>query len=291
MREILSHLLSCAVTGFGVASMASVGLGYSVRQIIDPLRNWLGVFFALVANFVVVPLLGYAIARTLSLDRPFEIGLLLVAFSAGAPFVVKLTQIAGGNLAFAAGLLVLLLVVTIGYIPMVVPLALPDATASASAIARPLLWTMLLPLAVGLWVRAQAPHWAERVQPIADRLASLALVVLVGLSLLINLQAILSVFGTGAILAGILLIVAAFVTGYLLGSFGPDTRDEVALGTAQRNFAAAMVVAQSLGDPQILVMVVVTSIVTMVLLFPTARVLHRYTGMATEQATRSPEVR
>ena len=58
-------------------------------------------------------------------------------------------------------------------------------------------------------------------------------------------------------------------------------RDEVALGTAQRNYAAAMVVARSFPDPQVLVMVVVLSVVTMIFLFPAARALRRYTGADT----------
>ena len=42
--------------------------------------------------------------------------------------------------------------------PVVVPLALPDADVRAWAIARPLVLTMLLPFAAGLLLRA----WSER---------------------------------------------------------------------------------------------------------------------------------
>jgi BASS family bile acid:Na+ symporter len=275
MNEFLTSLLSLVVPAFAVTSMLSVGLGYTVRQLVDPLRNGLGVILALVANFLLVPLLAYTVARLLSLDRPFEVGLILVAFAGGAPFVIKLTQIAGGNVAFSAGLLVLLVVATIGYMPLVVPLALPDATVSASAIARPLLMTMLLPLGIGLALRALLPSGAARLQPIMGRIANLVLAALFVLTLLVNLRAILGVFGHGAILAGLLVLVGAFVIGYLLGNFSHDTRDEVALCTAQRNYAAAMVVAQSFDDPDVLVMVVVVSVVSMALLFPAARLLHR----------------
>jgi len=50
----------------------------------------------------------------------------------------------------------------------------------------------------------------------------------------------------------------------------------MALGTAQRNFAAALVVAtQSFEAPGVLVMAVVVSLVTMAVLFPVAKVLNR----------------
>jgi BASS family bile acid:Na+ symporter len=66
------------------------------------------------------------------------------------------------------------------------------------------------------------------------------------------------------------------VIGYLLGITGRGTREELGLGTAQRNIAAATVVAtQSLGDPDTIVMVVVTSMVAMAILFPTAAALRK----------------
>ena len=55
-----------------------------------------------------MPLLAYFVSRLLSLEPAIAIGLLLAATAAGAPFLIKLTKIAKGDLAFAAGLLVLL---------------------------------------------------------------------------------------------------------------------------------------------------------------------------------------
>jgi BASS family bile acid:Na+ symporter len=107
-------------------------------------------------------------------------------------------------------------------------------------------------------------------------LANIALVALLVSTIVLNFEELLSVFGTGAILAVLLFIVGAFVIGYLLGITGRGTREELALGTAQRNIAAGTVVAtQSLGHPDTIVMVVVTSIVTMAILFPTAAALRR----------------
>lgn len=50
----------------------------------------------------------------------------------------------------------------------------------------------------------------------------------------------MGVVGTGAILASLMLIGGAFGIGWVLGgAFGDDLRDEMALGTSQRNFAPA----------------------------------------------------
>jgi BASS family bile acid:Na+ symporter len=85
---------------------------------------------------------------------------------------------------------------------------------------------------------------------------------------------LLSVFGSGTILAALLVIGGAFGAGYLIGGSDPAERGVIAFGTAQRNVAAATVVAiQSFDDPRTLVMVVVTSIVSMAVLFPVARTM------------------
>ena len=146
MVEVLPTLLKLTVLIFSVTSMLSVGFSYTLREITEPLREIRRVFLALAANFVLIPVLAYVVSRLLSLEPAVMIGLLLAATAAGAPFLTTLTKIAEGDLAFAAGLLVLLLVVTIFYMPIVVPLIAPAAMVSALAIATPLVLTMLLPL-------------------------------------------------------------------------------------------------------------------------------------------------
>lgn len=276
MAELLPRLLNIAVLVFSVSSMLAVGFSYTLREIIDPLRDLRGVLLTLAANFVLVPLLASIVAHLLSLDQAARIGLMLVATAAGAAFLIKLTQLANGDTAFGSGVLVLLLVGTILYMPIVVPIVVPDAAVNATAIAVPLILTMLLPLAAGLFVDATFERVADTLQPIANMASSLALVMLVALTFLVNFQAILDTFGTGAIAAAFLVIGGAFTLGYLIGGSDAGKRDVIALATAQRNMAAATVVAtQSFDDPGVLVMVVVTSVVSMAALFPIARWLGR----------------
>jgi BASS family bile acid:Na+ symporter len=104
---VLSTVLNLSTLVFAVTSMLSVGFSYTLREIIEPLRDVRGVLVALLANFFLVPLLAYAVTRLLTLEPAMEIGLILVSTAAGAPFLIKLTQLADGDLAFAGGLLVL----------------------------------------------------------------------------------------------------------------------------------------------------------------------------------------
>lgn len=276
MAEILASVLEIATIVFAVASMMSVGFSYTFRQLIAPLRSPRSVLIALFANLVAVPLLALVVVRVLDLAPPLAIGLLLVATATGAPFVIRLTHIARGDVRLAAGLLVLLLAVSMVYMPIVVPLIAPEAAVSPVAIAMPLVLTMLLPLAVGLLVDWWNEGLADRLQPLMTRLSSLSLGVLVLATFWLHLPAIVSVFGTGAIFGALIVIAGAFAIGYLLP--GPDLRKRkvLGLGTAQRGIAAAMVVAtQAFDDPNIAVMVVVTMVVSMALLFPLAWAMGR----------------
>lgn len=276
MTEFFSDLLTIATLVFAVSSMLSVGIRYTIQEIIGPLRNVRLVIGALLANFILVPALAYGITEFISIGENREIGLLVVASAAGAPFLIKLAQLAGASVAVAAGLLVMLLLVTIVYMPIVVPWIAPDADVNALDIAQPLVLTMLLPLVLGLIVDHLTKSRADRLLPYLGILTNIALVTLLVSTVIANFDQLINVFGTGAILAAFFFIAGAFVIGYVFGITGRGTREEMGLATAQRNIAAATVVAtQSIGEPDTIVMVVVTSAVAMAVLFPTAAVLRR----------------
>jgi BASS family bile acid:Na+ symporter len=272
--ELVQKATSVAMLVFVLSSMLAMGLGLTVGQIIAPLRNARLVVLSLLVNFVLMPLGALALAALLRLDQPLGVGLLLLGSAAGAPFLPKLAQIAKGNLAFGVGLMVLLMVVTVGYLPLVLPSLLPGVSVNPAEIARSLFLLMLLPLAGALAVKAYFADVAARAKPLLDRLSNLGLILLVLLITAGNVNNVLAVFGTRGILAGLLFIAIGFVIGWLLG--GPDskTRRVLALGTAQRNIAAALVVgSQSFSDPKVVVMVVVVAIVSLLILMPLSRML------------------
>ena len=274
--KALERAVPVATLVFVVSSMLSVGLGLNVGQITAPLRNLRLVAMSLLANFVLMPVGAVVLARALRLVEPLAVGLLLLGVAAGAPFLPKLAQIAKGNLAFAVALMVLLTVITVAYLPLVLPLFLPGVSVNPAKIAVSLVLLMLLPLAGALVVNAKLPAAAARVKPVVDRLSTLGLVLVVLLLVVANFSNVLSLFGTGAILAGLLFIALGYAVGWALGGPGADTRLVLGLGTAQRNIAAALVVGgQSFSNPSVVVMVVVVAVVSLLILLPLSRVVAR----------------
>ena len=85
--ELLSKAATMALLSFVVSSMLAMGTGLTVAQIIEPLRSARLVVLSLFANFVLMPLVAFALAKVLWLDEPFAVGLLLLGCAAGAPFL------------------------------------------------------------------------------------------------------------------------------------------------------------------------------------------------------------
>jgi BASS family bile acid:Na+ symporter len=272
MTELLSALQNVFTLLFVVTSMLAMGLSLTMPQILAPLKNARLVVMALVANFVVVPAAAVLLARLIPMEQPYQIGLLLLATAAGAPFLPKLAQIARANVPFAVGLMTLLVVVTVGYLPLVLPLLLPGVAVDALGIATQLFLEILVPLAVGLFMKARYEEAAAGLQPHMAQISNISMALLLVLMLGLNLGKVLGMFGSGAILAVAILLAVALAGGYLLGGPGADTKQVLALGTGQRNMAAGFAIAASnfAAQPDVGVFLAAAGLVAMVVVMPVA---------------------
>jgi BASS family bile acid:Na+ symporter len=270
MSEIIAVLSNIFTLVFVLGSMLALGLSLTVQQITNPLRNVNLVVRLLLANFILVPLVAYLINLVIPMEEPFSIGLTLLATAAGAPFLPKLVQMAKGEVATGVGLMVLLMVSTVIYLPLVLPLLLSGVTVNPVDIASSLVVLMLIPLGIGLFIKSRYPDTAAGLQPTFAQAANFGLMGLIVTMLLLNWRTILGTIGSGAILAALIFVFLSFVIGYFLAS-SAATRSMLGLGTAQRNVAAAMVVAtDNFADPNVLIMVLVGAILMMALLMPAA---------------------
>ncbi len=257
---------------FVVTSMLAMGLSLTVPQIMEPLRNARLVLLALLANFVLVPLLAYGITLVVPLDQSLKVGLIILATAAGAPFLPKLVQGAKGNVAFGVGLMVLLMVATIVYMPLVLPLLLQGVTINPWDIAQSLIVLMLIPLAIGLLVRSHSAESAAHYQVVMNKISSLAMLILLVTAVGLNAANIIGLLGTGGILALLLFILGSLLIGYFLGGRDTGIRSVMGLGTAQRNISAAIVVAaQNFPGSDTLIFVLVAAILLLLVLLPVAK--------------------
>jgi predicted Na+-dependent transporter len=255
-----------------VGSMLGMGLGLTLAQITQPLKNVRLVVLALLANFVLVPLLAYGISLIIPLEDSLKIGLMVLAASAGAPFLVLEARGAKANLALAVGLMTLLMVVTIFFLPLVLPLLLTGIDVDAWSIAKSLIMLMLIPLILGLFIKSNAPETAVHWQPVMNKVGSLGIMILLVVGLGLNAANVISLIGTGGFLALLLFIGGSLLIGFVIGGGDPGVRNVTGLATAQRNVSAAIVVTlQNFTGTDAVTFVLVASILIPLILLPTAK--------------------
>ena len=266
MGDNLTAITQVGLLAFVVSGMAAMGLGLTTSQILAPLRDGTMVVLLLVANFVVVPGVAVAAARLLPMDEGAGTAVILIGCVAGAPFLPKLAQLSKGDPALAVGAMVLLMVLTVGYAPIVIPLAIEGATVSAWDIASSLILYMLIPLALGLMVRARYPSLADSWVGPAGQISSMGLVIGITAALLVTWRDILDSIGSWVFVGTGIVLLTGLAAGYVAGiKRSAADRTVLALATAQRNIAAALVVASSLGG-QVIVLTLVGALVIPVVL-------------------------
>jgi bile acid:Na+ symporter, BASS family len=272
MSELVSTLAKLFTTAFVVTSMFSFGLRLTLSQIIEPLRDIRLLLATLAANFVIVPLTAVLLANLIGLDEDLRVGLILVSVVAGAPLVPKLAQIAKANIPFAVASTALLVVATVIYLPLVFPLVVPGVRLDTMGIVRPLAIQIVLPLVLGLIVDYISQDEADVLLPVLGQIANVSLTLMLVLMLGGNVGNVMGLIGTGSILAMILLLAVAMITGYFLGGADAGTRRTLSMATGQRNLAAALVVATgSFADrPTVMVFLAAAGLLAMVVMIPIA---------------------
>jgi BASS family bile acid:Na+ symporter len=286
--DVLVLMTQVGMFAFVVAGMAAMGLGLTLDRIMAPLRDLRLVGLLVAANFVVVPFFAVAAGRLLPMDEAAATAVILVGCCAGAPFLPKLAQLARGDVALSVGAMVLLMVLTVFYAPIVVPLVVEGAEVDPWDIASSLILLMLLPLGLGLLARERYPDLADGIVGGVGQIANVGLVIGISAALLVSWRDVLGAVGTWIFVGTAIVLVVGLGAGYLAG-FGRSSRDMIVTGlaTAQRNIAAAIVVAASLGGDTI-VLTMVGALIIPIALIVIAGELGRRVAPA-EARTGTPE--
>jgi BASS family bile acid:Na+ symporter len=270
MNELLSHALSPVILIYVVSAMLALGLGQTVGQILQPLRNVRITISAVVASYIILPLIAASISRLFSLDPSLRYGLVLMAMAAGAEIGPLLTANSNANVMLSGGILVMSIGITIIYLPLMLGVFLPDVHFDVKHLLLKLCLTIVAPLLLGLFIRSRfekIAHTAEKYMHINSRVFVILLTVIV---ILLYYERIIGLFGTYAILAGLIFVVGGFGIGYLLGR--PERGTSLAMGYMHgaRNASVAVMVANDVfrDQPNVMLMIALVVMLILVLLIP-----------------------
>ncbi len=236
-----------AVVVFLICFMLVAGLQCDFAELREAFQSPMRLLRIFAANFVLVPIIGVIVVRLFALDIYVATGILLMAISPGVPFLPLIAGSGkGGSAGLATGLAVILPAVSIITVPITAPLVLPaDAAAHitlASFIAS-LLLVQLLPLCVGLVIRARF----GKVAPMLTKLVAIVLAV-AGIVVLFYLvpqmgKAFAAVYGSRGLIASLVIIVLCAGVGLLLGGKTPAYRVTLSISTIMRNVGLATLIA------------------------------------------------
>lgn len=244
--EQVSNIL---VTLMLIQMMLATGLGVTIADLLLVARNWMLLAKALLANYVIVPLITIGL---LLLFRPADpmvsAGFLILAACPGAPFGPPCVRIAQGNVTVAVGLMAILAATSAILAPLLLFLLLPLLPANrplqvdAVKIIGALLITHLVPLCVGLAIRRWRPALADILQSPANRISSVLSLVAIGVILYTQMR-ILTAIDLRGYFGMSLLMLSSLLAGWIFAESGTENRRSMSLTTAVRNVGVGLVIA------------------------------------------------
>jgi BASS family bile acid:Na+ symporter len=167
----------------------------------------------------------------------------------------------------------LLTILTILYMPVVLPFLVPGTEIGIWEIAKPLLLQMFVPLTIGLGIRHFSGEVADKALKPANIIVNLSLLIFLVLALMLHHEELLATAGTGAVTSAVVLTLLTFGIGYLLGPGGKKGKVTLGLITTARNIGAAATIATANfgDDPRVLITIAVCMFVVFALAFPAAK--------------------
>jgi BASS family bile acid:Na+ symporter len=198
---------------------------------------------------LLMPLFAVTLALMFNLNPAVKIALVALSVSPIPPVLpIKLMK-AGGTKSHSIGLLVAMGLLAIIFVPVVMEIleqvfGIPLQMTMAS-IAVLILIMVLLPMILGVAVRSFVPGLAERQAKPISQVGSVGLLACAGLILFAAAPQVLTLLGTGTILALAAFVLVGLAVGHLLGGPEPEDRTALAFSTASRHPGVAIAIAHA----------------------------------------------
>ncbi len=273
--------LAVLINGFGVLFVILNSFGLGLRLPIGKLlgqvaAHWKIAVWALVINFVVIPVvfIGYLLTIASSIPGEIKVGFCVAALCAGMPFAPVLARLAKADVSISTTLLVVLTVATIVALPLGLPFAIDavDAQLKTTAwdVAWPLLLFILLPLILGCGFRVWWPDLTSSLARWTVRVAILCLLFNMNFTLVAYWDLFVQEWGTASYLAAIAGPFIGLGCAYLLVSGlrvkKVGVRHATEVTTAVRNIAPMllMMIFPFVSDPLVTVSITILNTVGLV---------------------------
>ena len=252
MQQIVSQVALPVVLAM---IMLSMGLGLTTRNFTDVARHPLSAALGLGLQMCGLPILALLVIVLFDLSAVAAAGLFLLSLCPGGATSNLFSYLARGNVALSISLTA----ITSLIVPFTLPLLFMAYTEASggqlAAFTMPLgmmvmqlVVVTLVPVLVGMGIRHFAANWAQRVEPMAKKVATMAMISVIILLIATNLPLVMdmaSVNGVAVLGLSCVALVIAYLVASKAGLAAADVRT-VAMETGIQNAGTAMMVAMTL---------------------------------------------
>lgn len=155
-QQLFNGIFNASLVVMLITLVMSLGMGFTVAQVLAPTRKVGFLLGAIVVNSALAPLIAIGVAHLFPLTGEARTGLELVTIAAAGPAGLKACQLAKrADMAMAVSFTIVLQVLNIIAAPLWAKAVVTGAKVNPWTIVTDLLLLVLLPLLIGLIVRAR----------------------------------------------------------------------------------------------------------------------------------------
>ncbi|MGB3755344.1 MAG: bile acid:sodium symporter family protein [Rivularia sp. (in: cyanobacteria)] len=235
--------------------MLGMGLGLTLNDFKRVFIQPKAVIFGLIAQLIVLPIMGFLLATTFPLSPELAVGVMILAACPGGPTSNMVTYLVRGNVALSITLTAISSLITVFTIPIVVNLAMQKFMGEAVALQLPFVKTVIqiavitfIPVALGMLLHRYNPQFATKVEKLVKWLSLFFLGLIIAGLLLKERNNVASFFFQvgGVTLTLNLLTMALGYTIATLGKLDSSSAKAITVEVGIQNGTLAIAVATTL---------------------------------------------
>ena len=233
--------------------MFDLGLTLEGKDFLLVLKRYKAVVAGMIGQLIVLPLLAWLLASALGLNPIFTIGLVLIACCPGGSSSNVFSMLAKGDVALSVSLTAVSSIITLFTVPFIMQWT-TTSVGESIGVTLPVgnllmqnIFTMLVPILLGIGVRKWWKGVAAKIENVLSRLAFPALMLLAGVFFVQHRDTIgenIATLGSAVI---VLLIGAICVAAVLCYAFRLHTQERrtIIIEVGMQNAAQAIAIASS----------------------------------------------
>lgn len=216
-KVVTSYLDPSYVNYFLMIVMLSMGLNLNIDDFIVIAKQPKYIALGTIAQFVIMPLLAYAVAILFNFDIALIVGLVLVGTCPGGVASNVITYLSGGDVPLSIGMTSVNTVLATFLTPLITFLILKTTVqVDTLAIFLSIIQIVIIPLVLGFIINHYFDSAVKRVSDIFPTFAILSVIFIIAIVISYNVDKILSV-GILIFLSVVILNLLGHICGFILG--------------------------------------------------------------------------